>query len=277
MKPSTDPRPMARLRILLTYAWRHRRVARLDRPVRFTDWVQWRKLYDRDARMAPLADKLAVKHHVARVLGCDWVTPTLYHGPDLPDAPCWPVPFVVKSRHGSNQRAFVRTGQEDWGAVRRAAARWMRGPYGQWLDEWSYRLVPRGIIVEPFIGAGGEFPVDYKIYVFGGRATCVKVDCNREHGHWRAIYDLDWRQVWAPEGWQDQPPPPSLGAMIAAAETLAAGFDFVRVDFYEVGGAPRFGEMTFYPGSGLSPLPAPLDHWLGAHWTAARADYPAGE
>jgi hypothetical protein len=273
--PPLGPEPSAafgaRLRIALTYGWRHRRLVRLDRPERFTDWIQWRKLHDRDARMPGLADKLEVKRHVARTLGGQWVTPTLHHAQDLPEAPAWSPPFVVKSRHGSNQCAFVRTGREDWAEIRAAARRWMRGPYGVLLDEWLYRHVPRGILVEPFIGTGHELPVDYKVYVFGGRAACVKLDRDRERGHWRALYDLDWRPIWAPRGWPDPPQPESLGEMVAAAETLGRGFEFVRVDFYEVDGRPRFGELTFYPGSGLSPLPDYLDHWLGSLWTKAHA------
>jgi len=41
----------------------------------------------------------------------------------------------------------------------------------------------------------------------------------------------------------------------------------VRVDFYEIDGHPRFGEMTFYPGSGLDPFDPPaLDAMLGDRW-----------
>lgn len=269
--PEPGPELTARLRVALTYGWRHRRLVRLRRPERFTDWIQWRKLYDRDGRMPPLADKLEVKRHVAATLGPEWVTPTLYHGRDLPEQASWRPPFVVKSRHGSNQCAFVRTGGEDWAGIRAAARRWMRGPYGLLLDEWLYRHVPPGILVEPFVGTGGVLPVDYKVYVFGGRAACVKVDRDREHGHWRAIYDLGWQMVWAPPGWPGEPPPASLREMVAAAETLGRGFDFVRADFYQVDGRPRFGELTFYPGSGLSPLPDYLDYWLGALWTKAHA------
>ena len=59
--------------------------------------------------------------------------------------------------------------------------------------------------------------------------------------------------------------------MIEAAETLGQGFDFVRVDFYEIDGAPRFGEMTFYPGSGLDPFDPPeIDLILGRLWAEAR-------
>ena len=39
--------------------------------------------------------------------------------------------------------------------------------------------------------------------------------------------------------------------MIRAAESLAEDFEFVRVDFYEIDGQPKFGEMTFYPDGGI--------------------------
>lgn len=202
----------ARVRIALTYGWRHRRFVHPHRPRRFTDWIQWRKLYDRDPRMPAFADKVAVKRHVAETLGEEWVTPTLFEANHLPETAAWAAPFVVKSRHGCNQRAFVRTGDEDWGAIRAAAQRWVRGPYGQLLDEWLYEHVPTGVLVEPFIGPGGALPIDYKIYVFSGRAACVKVDRDREHGHWRSIHDLDWRPIWSPPGEELLPPPQSLGA-----------------------------------------------------------------
>ena len=274
--PGDTPAWLSQLRIALTYGARHGRIVRCHRPRRFTEWIQWRKLHDRDERMPPLVDKLAVKDHVAAELGAEWVTPTLFEGAALPERPLWEPAFVVKSRHGCNQSAFVRTGAEDWDAIRSAARRWVRQPYGEWLDEWLYRHVPRGVMVEPFIGGGGALPVDYKIFVFGGRAAFVKVDRDRERAHRLAYYSLDWRRVWAPKGWQDPPPPQSLREMIAAAEHLGRGFDFVRADFYDVGGRPRFGELTFYPGSGLNPLPRALDYQLGGLWAEARARRLAG-
>ena len=45
--------------------------------------------------------------------------------------------------------------------------------------------------------------------------------------------------------------------MLAAAETLAAGFPEVRVDFYEVRGRLYFGEMTFASASGMMPYFTP--------------------
>lgn len=266
------------LRVHLTYLWRHRRVLRLRNPTRFTELVQCRKLYDRDARLPLLIDKLKAKRFVVERLGADWVTPTLWSGTVLPELPCWPVSFVVKSRHGCNHRHFVRTGSEDWCAIRQAAARWMRRDYGFWLDEHGYRGIARGLLVEPFVGDGTTLPIDYKFYVFHGKVAFVQVHLGCEGNHRWLIFDRDWQRVSSPSAECDPACPATLGRMIAAAENLGAGFAFVRVDLYEVSGQPRFGEMTFYPGSGLDPFDPPrLDSIMGAMWlagcTAGAADY----
>lgn len=262
---------LPRLRIGLTYLWRHRRWPALRQPRLFTEFVQHRKLHDRDPRLPLLADKLAAKAFVAARLGEEWVIPTLWHGAELPAHPPWPTPFVVKSRHGCNQTRFRLTGREDWPHIRRAARRWMRRSYGTWLDEWLYRGIERGVLVEPFVGTGPGLPIDYKFYVFGGRVACVQVHLGRGERHRWIVLDRDWRRLSAASIDPDPLRPVSLPAMITAAETLAAGLDFVRVDLYEIDGRPLFGEMTFYPGSGLDPFaPRALDATLGACWAAAR-------
>ena len=150
-----------------------------------------------------------------------------------------------------------------------------RRAYGLWLDEWAYRDLPRGYIVEPFLGSGDRLPVDYKIYVFGGHAVLVQVHLDRGRNHRWTLYDRAWTQVSMP----DEPPSPApanLDRMLAAAETLARPFDFARIDFYEIDGQPKFGEVTFYPGSGLDPFDPPeLDRHIGALWLAAIAGDPA--
>ena len=53
--------------------------------------------------------------------------------------------------------------------------------------------------------------------------------------------------------------------MIKLAEELSYGEPFIRVDFYNVNGQIYFGELTFYPASGMLP------------WTPASADYEIGQ
>ena len=96
----------------------------------FNELVQDRKLRSRDTRLRALADKVRVQAFVADRIGAEWVIPTFWHGSALPVQPQWQRPFVVRTRHGCNQNAFVRTGEEDWQVIRCKAARWLGKTYG---------------------------------------------------------------------------------------------------------------------------------------------------
>lgn len=274
---SQSPRSnvIAQCRIRAIYLARHGRLPNLVSPKTFTELVQYRKLHDRDPRMPRLADKVAVKDYVAAKIGQDWVIPTLWSGVMLPNIHDWPLPFVMKSRHGWNQVAFLTSDPIDWPHLGRLTERWIKTAHGGWLDEWIYSDIERGLLVEPYIGRGASLPIDYKFYVFGGRVAFIQVHLERATNHRWMLFDRNWKRVSTQT--DDQPGPPNaLQKMIEAAETLAANFDFVRVDLYQPDDQPRFGEMTFYPGSGFDPFhPVGLDTVIGAHWLAAvstRAD-----
>lgn len=263
---------LAVLRVHLTYLWQHRRILRLRAPRRFTEWVQHRKLYDRDPRLPKLVDKLEVKALVAATLGPEWVIPTLWHGRVLPVHPPAPLPLVVKARQGCGHVAFVRT-LADWSAVSAKADRWATLRYGYWLDEWAYATVPTGLLIEPYLGRGEVLPVDYKLFVFGGRAAFVQVHLDRATAHRWIVMDRDWVRVSPPTPDPDPARPSTLDRLIAGAERLARDHQFLRIDCYEIAGRPLFGEATVYPGSGLLPVvPASLDREMGALWRRARTD-----
>lgn len=261
---------MAQLRVQLTYLWRHRRLANIAEPRLLTEHVQRRKLHDRDPRLPLYADKVAVKGFVRERLGECWITPTLWYGNALPPVSAWQAPFVVKSRHGCGHVEIVHDEAADYPRAVRASRRWMRSRYGQWLDEWLYGKIAPGLLVEPYLGEGAELPVDYKLFVFGGRVRYVQVHLDRATRHRWIVLDTSWTRVSPATPDPDPHRPASLARMIMAAEALGDGFAFVRADFYEIHGEPFFGEMTFYPGSGLERVePAELDQEMGEWWSAA--------
>lgn len=267
-RPPASSDALARLRIRLSYWWRHGRLPNLDQPSTFTEWVQWRKLNERSLPLAHLTDKAAAKAHVVDRLGAHWVVPTLWQGQVAPEAPPWSTPFVIKSSHGCNQYAIVRDVARDWPAALARTRRWTRGNYGAWLDEWGYSTSEPGLMVEPFVGVGDTPPKDYKIYIFNGSAEVVQVHSDRLTNHRWVQYDRDWNRVSVGA---ELEPPKGLASMLAAAEALGQGHDFLRVDFYDTPGQPLFGEYCLYPGSGLDRFdPVALDEHLGAKWRAAR-------
>lgn len=145
---------------------------------------------------------------------------------------------------------------------------WTRGVYGRWLDEWLYTLIPCGLLVEPFIGKDRTLPIDYKFYVFGGQVTHIQVHFDRATNHRWIVHDRNWHAM--SRRLPPAPRPSALSAMIEAAEELASGFSFARVDLYQPGDRPLFGEISFYPGSGLDAFdPLELDGDMGRLWLCA--------
>ena len=255
----------------LFYWWRHGRWPDLDVPTRFTEWVQWRKLNDRRHRLALLTDKAHAKAVAEARLGAEHLIPTLWLGEQLPDIAPWPMPFIVKANHGCGHIVVVRNAA-DYATARRLAPRWLKRAYGGWLDEWHYGAARRLLLVEPYIG-GAELPLDYKVYVFGGKAEIVQLHSGRGKAHRWTQFSRDWAPL------SDHPinaaPPALLANLLSAAEAMAGDEEFLRVDFYCQEGRLLFGECCLYPGSGLDPFrPNALDILLGARWSAARSGRP---
>ena len=59
--------------------------------------------------------------------------------------------------------------------------------------------------------------------------------------------------------------PCNYDKMIELAEKLSKDLIFARIDFYEINGKVYFGEITFYPGSGMEEFePEEWDEKLGS-------------
>ena len=263
-----------RNRIRAAFLRGHRRLPDLDNPKTFSELVQWRKLNGlaTDPRFSIYADKVKVKEIVASTLGPEWITPTLWSGKTLPDALDWPMPFVIKANHAAGRNHFVRTpADRDAPDLQVLTQCWLADTHYPHLLETHYDRIDPQLLVEPIIGADGVSPDDFKLFVFGGRVEFIQVDLGRFSAHRRVFYDRDWRRCAF--GYEyplyegDVPRPGSLERMIEGAEVLARGFDFVRLDFYDLDGEPRFGEATFAPESGFGRFrPAAMDAAVGALW-----------
>lgn len=269
-----------RLQIAICASWVYRRRfghwPHLIRPRNFAEGVQARKVWDRDPRLPLLADKLRVKDHVRDRLGADWVIPTLWSGKNLPAITerNWPRPFVIKVNAGCGWNIFVRHDADcDWPAIEVKTSRWMSSQYARNWGEWLYHRIDPMILIEPFINLDRNFPIDYKFWVFHGRVEVIHTVTQRgpHHDIHATFFSRDWQRLPGdmtyPTDPAEIPRPSSLDAMIAAAETLADNIPFVRVDLYEIDGRPLFGEMTFYPSSGLRQFnPPEFDQHLLRLW-----------
>lgn len=246
----------------------------LENPKTFNAKLQWLKLYNRKPEFTQLVDKIEVKKWVEQKIGKEYVIPTygVWEKPEdirleeLPDS------FVMKCNHfGGNCGIFLvpQKSQFDIRKAKNILTRILRSSVYDKFKEWPYKNVDRRILAEQFLGEGIE---DYKFFCYDGFAESVMVAYERNTGHPKFyFFDRNWnlkrynvRGKEAPEGFT-MPKPENVDKMFEIAETLSKGLPFVRVDLYNINGKIYFGEMTFFPASGLDYKILPeIDEYFGS-------------
>ncbi|MCS7338618.1 MAG: glycosyl transferase [Verrucomicrobiae bacterium] len=225
------------------------------RPKTFDEKLLWLNLYWRHPLKPVCGDKYTLRGYVEGQ-GLGHLLPYLYgvyESVEEIDFRALPESGVLKCSHGCKCNIFWRQKINlDVNAARRDLARWMRTDYSRFFGELHYAEMKPRIICEELLNDGrGELPVDYKLYCFNGSVKCTLVCVGRQpNGKGKVyFYDNDWHYLRyikheGPPVYNIEPPS-SYTAMIVAAEKLARPFPFVRVDFYDIGGRPVLGEMTF--------------------------------
>jgi hypothetical protein len=251
-----------------------RRFPNILSPRRFTDKVEWRKLFDMNPLYTILSDKLAVRGFIASRVGEQVLLPLIWSGTpeDIPFDRLR-APFVLKSNHASAQAIMIGADSEvrphD---LRRQATEWLQLCYGTLQDEPGYVGIPRRLLVErTVVRDDGSRPDELRFFVFDGKVAIINT-VFPEAGRIRngAFHTPEWKRLdWRFTRWveRDFPRPKRLSDMLRIAERLGEGIDFIRVDFYDCGERIYAGEMTVYPWSGLARFnPDAADVVLGAYW-----------
>lgn len=232
----------------------------LDAPRTFNEKLQWLKLYNRNQEYSKLVDKIEVKRWVASRIGEKYIIPTYawWNHPDEIDLSQLPESFVLKCNHaGGNMGCFLVQDKKDFNLdlAKVQLGHVLKYSVYDSFKEWPYKNVKRRILAEKLLGIGIE---DYKFFCYDGFVESVMVAYERNTGCPKFyFFDRDWnlkryniRGKEAPEGFT-MPKPENIDKMFEIAAILSKGFPFVRVDLYNVNGKIHFGEMTFFPASGL--------------------------
>lgn len=252
------------------------RVPDLDHPKRYTEKIQWRKLYDNNHMYSILADKYAVREWVKKKIGEEYLIPLLgvWDRAEDIDFDQLPDSFVLKTNNAYNTNIIVRNKEDiNKRLIIEQLNHWLAFPFWAELGEFHYKDIPPKIIAEKFMQCEGTDDLtDYKFLCFHGKPYCCTVELDRFHGHKQLVYDADWK----PHGWRINhfaassdsiEKPAQYEKMLAMVKTLCEGFSHVRVDLYLIQQKIYFGEMTFTPGSGyVSIVPDEYDFILGEQW-----------
>jgi len=262
-------------RIRFMYHRANGRWPALFRPRRFTEKVQWRKLFELDPAFAILSDKLASRDWVSARLGAGKQARLLWAGEDPAHIPfdALPMPCVLKSTHASGHVIRLTT-DSDRDAVRATARAWLAHRFGLNMVEPGYMPVPPRLIVEERLATpDGGAPTEYRVMVFNGVVRLVQVTDVDDAGQSRTLgfFDREWDSLPIFLHSTLRPAkvarPTRLVELLNLAERLAAGLDFARVDVFDCGDRLVVGEITLYPWSGILPFQDPAqDLALGEMW-----------
>lgn len=256
-----------------------RRWLHLNNPKRFTEWLQWYKVYYRNSEMPQCTDKYLVRDFVINHLGTDKYLNKLYQVCDNAkelDFDNFPNKFVIKTTDGGNgDNVYICKDKNTINVeeIIKKINSWRHKHYENLSREWAYTgAINSQIIVEEYLedesSIDGSID-DYKFMCFNGKFKYLWVDKNRYSDHRRGFWDENLNfmpHIISDHPTFDNPPslPDNIQEMIELSEKLSSKFLFARVDWYNIKGKIVFGEITFYPWSGyVQYTPDEFDFTLG--------------
>ena len=236
----------------------------LSHPRTLAEKLEWLKLNDHRKVHQRLVDKFAVREYVINSTGNPDLLNALhgvYSSADEIPIDELPSKFVVKANQWSGGN-FICTNKNDFNSeVKVRLNRCMKRIYGQDKAEWPYWHIKPMLLVEEYLEDQFSELVDYKVFCFNGEPKFIMVCTGRSlHSTLRKqFFDTNWKLLpFLADGYPgislggNFPSPHSLSEMLQYSRLLSKDAAFVRVDFYDVFGECRFGELTLYPESGLN-------------------------
>lgn len=253
--------------IKLVYRFKMGHKLDLKNPKTFTEKIQWLKLFNRKPQYTKMVDKYAVKQYVADSVGDEYIIPTLGVWDNFDDInfDILPDQFVLKTTHGGGGGGVVIC--KDKATLNKKKTKEiiehsMKGDIYKNLREWPYKNVVKRIIAEKYM-APEKSPkhsdlVDYKFFCFNGKPMYCQVIRDRHSKETIDFYDMEWNHQEfvglnpvAHNGKCPVDRPVHLEEMINICTKLAKNIPFLRVDLYVIDDKAYFGELTFFPASGI--------------------------
>lgn len=168
----------------------------------------------------------------------------------LPDA------FALKTNHGCGHHYICKNKSElNIEAAKKIINKALNTRFG--LSETQYHSIRPLVYCEEYINDGtGDLPSDYKFLCTDGEIKCILIVTERTEKTYKLLtFNTEWeiKNYVMPHyiAKHKFSRPQNLTLMTNIAKQISKNFEFVRVDFYDLGFKIFLGELTFTPQGGI--------------------------
>lgn len=269
--------------VRLQYFLKTGRKLHLKHPKRYTEKLQWYKLFYCNPLMKICADKFEVRNYV-KSKGLENILIKnygVYDSVNDINMSVIPSKFVIKNTTGAGGNNIIIVKDKtkfDFDKHLPIFKNWL-SPIKEHSGgrEWVYEGIQPRIIIDEYIDSaeseGGL--IDYKFFCFNGNVEFVYGIADRKLGYKASlgIFTKDFVQL--PYYREDElhlcktlEKPKNYDEMIKIAKLLSSDFPHARIDLYNQNGRIYFGEITFFDGSGYMIFePDEFDFIMGEKFT----------
>lgn len=232
----------------------------LKKPKKFSEKIQWIKLYGHLEKYGKYVDKYEVRNYVKKTVGSKYLIPFVGVWNKIEDVEFGKLPdkFVIKATHGASYNYICKDKSLiSVTYLKKLFNKWQKENFYDKTREKQYKSIKSRIICEKYMENYENVLIDYKFLCFNGSPKLIDVHIDRFIDHRSFYMDLKWKKKPIQVDFEPDVPsvlpekPTNLKEMISIAKKLAADFPFVRVDLYSIKGKTYFGELTFTPANGL--------------------------
>ncbi|MBQ8886240.1 MAG: hypothetical protein IJY61_00880 [Candidatus Gastranaerophilales bacterium] len=241
-------------------------------PQRLSEKILKSCLDDKDIKKTKLTDKLKAKEYVKNVIP-DLKYAKVYQIADSfneLDFSFAPNSFVIKTNHAWKTHILVQDKRllksTDYNEFKQYYKSVLSINYAYWGSyELQYKNITPKIFLEEYLCFENEgFIKEYEVYCFKGKPMFINYlispnytpdlfNCQSDIVK-SQIFDTNWEQANFKIRFSSglsTPDTKNKELILTYAEKLSYGFDFVRIDIFEIGDELYFGEFTFSPYSGF--------------------------
>lgn len=239
----------------------------IKHPKTFSEKLNWLKTHPVASNEAELADKYDVRDFIKRTIGEQYLIPILgvWDNADDIDFDKLPNQFVLKLTKGSGYNLICNDKSKlNLKQTRKMLSEWLNVNCFYFSREPQYKGKNK-LVAEEML----EYNItDYKFFCFHGKPLYIELYIDRFGNHKKLFCDMDWNIAGfttandVVKGSLEKPK--EFEEMKDVALKLCKGMAFVRVDLYLHNGRIYFGEMTFCPAGGYTPItPREWEYKLG--------------